>query len=173
MIITFTKLQTHHLMLLLKWLETPHVKAWWDRDVVWTPKLIKEKYGTYIENYKIEDGIRKPMHAYIIIVDGIEIGYIQYYNAYDFAHDWSLEVLPTKLAFCDIFIGEYTYVNKGIGSEILKEFCMKYIFKEFMHCLIDPEVHNLAAIRACSKAGFKELYRTNRAVIMLKSRNNI
>lgn len=58
MTITFKSLSTNHLPLLLKWLETPHVKAWWYRDVKWTPKLIEEKFASYIEGYKIEDGVR-------------------------------------------------------------------------------------------------------------------
>jgi len=40
--------------------EINHVKAWWDQDLPWTPKLIEEKYGSYIHGYKIEKGIKKP-----------------------------------------------------------------------------------------------------------------
>jgi hypothetical protein len=43
--ITFIPLQESHFPLLLKWLEAPHVKAWWDQDVHWNLELIKEKFG--------------------------------------------------------------------------------------------------------------------------------
>lgn len=33
MAITFETLHESHFTLLLKWLETPHVKKWWDEDV--------------------------------------------------------------------------------------------------------------------------------------------
>ena len=50
--ITFKPLSKSHLDLLLKWLETFHVKAWWDQDVKWTMKLVEEKYGHYIKGNK-------------------------------------------------------------------------------------------------------------------------
>jgi len=31
---TFQPLAISHFPLLLQWLETPHVKAWWDQDVL-------------------------------------------------------------------------------------------------------------------------------------------
>ena len=82
--ITFKPLTKSHLDLLLKWLETPHVKAWWDQDVQWTMKLIKEKYGHYIKGYKklkLEGKIiKKLMWAFIIFFEEMPIGYIQYYT---------------------------------------------------------------------------------------------
>lgn len=36
MIIKFIPLAELHFSLLLKWLNTSHVKSWWDRDVNWT-----------------------------------------------------------------------------------------------------------------------------------------
>ncbi len=44
--ITFKVLKEEHFLLLLKWLETPHVKLWW---VNWTLGLIKEKYDNYVK----------------------------------------------------------------------------------------------------------------------------
>ncbi len=47
--ITFETLSEKHFSLLLKWLETPHVKKWWDQDIHWTLGLIKEKYDNYVK----------------------------------------------------------------------------------------------------------------------------
>lgn len=64
MIIIFKPLQENHFPLLLNWLETSHVKAWWDQDVKWTPELIKERFGSYVHGFKrlkLKDrGIEKP-----------------------------------------------------------------------------------------------------------------
>ena len=76
--LTFIPLQESHFPLLLKWLEMPHVKAWWDQDVQWTSKLIKKKFETYVQGYKILKNIKKPMHSFIICKDEKEIGYIQF-----------------------------------------------------------------------------------------------
>lgn len=55
MTITFEPLHESHFPLLLKWLETPHVKKWWpitpkldtsevgDQDVTYTMDLVREK----------------------------------------------------------------------------------------------------------------------------------
>lgn len=166
--INFTKLQNSHFPLLLKWLEAPHVKAWWDEDIVWNPELIEQKYNTYIQGYKIEHGISKPIHAYIITVDEVKVGYIQYYNAYDFERDEPLINLPASLAAFDIFIGDHNHVGKGIGSKVLRQFCDEYIFAEFDHCLADPDVGNIGAIHAYAKAGFNEIYRTNKVIMMVR-----
>ncbi len=46
--ISFRSLSEQDFSLLLKWLETPHVKTWWDSDVVWTIDKITRKYGSYV-----------------------------------------------------------------------------------------------------------------------------
>ncbi|MHC3898088.1 UNVERIFIED_CONTAM: hypothetical protein LBW93_04190 [Wolbachia endosymbiont of Nasonia longicornis] len=45
--ITFKALKEEHFSLLLKWVETPNIKKWWDADINWTPELIEEKYSNY------------------------------------------------------------------------------------------------------------------------------
>jgi aminoglycoside 6'-N-acetyltransferase len=155
--ITFKPLENSHLPLLLKWLETPHVKAWWDQDIHWTPALIQEKYGSYVEGYKIENGLRKPMHAYVICFNNIEIGYIQLYNAHDFPREdnTSLNELPASLAAFDIFIGEESYVGKGIGSMIMQQFLQEKVDPHYEACFVDPDTANTRAIKAYEKVGFK------------------
>lgn len=159
--ILFTPLQGNHFPLLLKWLETPHVKAWWDQDVRWTPELIKEKYGEYVRGVKrlaLSDKVlEKPMHAFIICVNGQEIGYIQYYDAYDFPREPKLEGLSQDIASLDIFIGEKSAIGKGWSALILTQFLKEHIFKHFEAVFVDPDTANTQAIRAYEKAGFKKV----------------
>lgn len=157
--ITFTPLQERHLPLLLEWLETPHVKAWWDQDVQWTIELIKDKFGSYVQGYKITDGVKKPMQAFIICVDNKEIGYIQLYNAHDFAHEdgRALDALPQSLAAFDIFIGDPAYVGKGYGSRIMKQFLQEFVDPVYEACFVDPDTANTQAIRAYENAGFEKI----------------
>ncbi|MBN8828196.1 MAG: GNAT family N-acetyltransferase [Sphingobacteriia bacterium] len=162
--LTFHSLQKQYLSLLLKWLETPHVKAFWDQDTTWTPALIEEKYGSYTENYKIDSNIKKPIHAFIVYQDNFPIGYIQYYNAYDFPREDGIELtdLPNSLAAFDIFIGNINYIGKGIGPEVIKILLKDYIWKEFNACFVDTESNNIAALKAYQKAGFQEIKRSTR-----------
>src|SRR3990167_4443213 len=129
MTITFQPLQESHFPLLLKWLKTPHVKAWWDPDVKWTLELIKEKFGSYVQGYKLEQGVKKPFQAYVICMDDVPMGYIQLYNAHDFPRNYpdGLEELPASLAALDIFIGEEAFLGKGLGSRIMKQFLAEYV----------------------------------------------
>lgn len=157
MTLSFKPLQESHFPLLLKWLETPHVKTWWDTDVQWTPELIKEKFGTYVQGYKVEQGIKKPFQAYIIYVDTQPVGYIQLYTAHDFARDYpaSLETLPLSLAALDFFIGEQDYLGQGLAPVVLTQFLQEYVAHFYEACFVDPETTNIRAIRVYEKAGFK------------------
>lgn len=153
--ITFKPLAESDFSHLLKWLQEPHVKAWWDQDIQWTPELIREKFGDYVNGYKTENGARKKVNAYIIHVGEIPIGYIQAYNAHDFSRTKPLTGLPEKLAAFDIFIGEPDYVHQGIGSRALRQFLDTLYDEGYAYAFADPATANTAAIKAYGKAGFK------------------
>jgi aminoglycoside 6'-N-acetyltransferase len=154
--ITFEPLNESHFPLMLKWLESPHIKRWWDQDVVYTLDLVKEKYMSYVKGYKQVSGSNKPIRAYIINVAQTPVGYIQIYNAYDFARSKPLLGLPENLGAFDIFIGEKEYLGKGIGSRAISEFFSIYN-GGYSHIFADPDSNNVAAIKSYEKAGFKKL----------------
>lgn len=174
MTITFEKLNAAHFPLLLKWLMTPHVRIWWDSNIAWSPELIEEKYGQYVHGYKqlsLPSGIiKKPMYAYIILKDGKEIGYIQYYKKQDFPseHGHDTSNLPAYMAALDWYIGEPEYLLKNIGSEALNLFMEQYISKNFDAVFVDPDTENVAAIRTYEKAGFVASKVINGITCMLK-----
>lgn len=175
---TFLPLQEKHFPLLLEWLETPHVKAWWDQDVHWTMELVKEKYGCYVKEFKrltLSDKIiEKPMHAFIMCVDGVEVGYIQYYSAYDFPREqgYELKGLPSSLASIDVFIGEASFIGKGFGPLLMEAFLDEHVFKEFEAVFVDPDTANLHAIRAYEKAGFQQVHTIKKGSITWMVKNS-
>lgn len=152
--ISFKSLCEVDFILLLEWLEAPHVKAWWDKDIEWTPDLIRENFD-YVKGYKLDNGVAKAISARIIYVDNTPIGYIQFYSAHEFDSSKSLTGLPSSLAGFDIFIGDEQYVNRGIGSKVMVQF-LKEHGGSYTHVFVDPESTNLAAIRAYEKSGFKK-----------------
>jgi ribosomal protein S18 acetylase RimI-like enzyme len=169
----FALLNHEQLKLLFKWLECPHVKLWWDQDVVWTKELVVQKYSTYINGYKLQDGKMLPINAYIICIDTKPIGYVQIYNAYDFPRSAELKDLPISLAAVDIFIGEKNFLHKNIGSMALTLFLQQYCPKKYTHIFVDPNSNNIAAIKSYQKVGFsviKENIASNE-VWMLKENN--
>ena len=160
MLFTFEPIDESHFSLLLKWLESPFIKVWWDPEITWTHKLIEEKYGTYVKGYKkiILAGkvIERPISAFIILLNSHKIGYIQYYDFYDFPREYSQVIsgLPANLAAIDMFLGEKNLMGKGIGPALLEQFLKEYVFKKFDAVFVDPESANKNAIRAYEKAGF-------------------
>lgn len=152
--ITFTSLSKLHFPLLLEWLQTPYVKKWWDPDVDWTHALIEEKYNSYVLMYKIQDGVKKSIKAYIVYIDNEPIGYFQSYNAYDFPQSKPLIGLPQNLITFDIYIGEEKYLGRGLGTKIIEQFFTEYNLDN-KNIFVSVDNNNKAAIRAYKKAGFK------------------
>lgn len=154
MAITFKPLNESHFPLLLKWLESPHVKKWWVQDVTYTIGLVREKYSSYVKGYKLEGGVQKPIQAFIIYSDQNPVGYIQIYNAYDFPRSKPLLGLPSNLGAFDIFIGEAAALQQGLGSKAILEF-LRLHGNQYSYIFADPDSNNLSAIKCYEKAGFK------------------
>lgn len=154
--ITFEALNDSYFRFLLKGLEAPHVKKWWDQDITYTLDEVKKKYGPYVKGYKEIEGLKKPIQAYIIYVERVPIGYIQIYNAYDFPRSAPLLGLPKNLGAFDIFIGEKKYLGQNLGSKIIIKFLNLY-GGTYTHIFTDPDLRNSAAIKCYEKAGFKRL----------------
>lgn len=156
--IKFIPLRQEHFPRLLTWLNEPHVMKWWPHDHgsgTWTLDDIITKYTSYVDGYKLVDGYKKPIHAFVVYYQNIPVGYAQYYNAYDFPRGYLLEGLSKKLGAVNVFIGEDEYTGKGLGTALINAFLDKQVWPRFDACFVDPEVHNIAAIRAYEKCGFK------------------
>lgn len=156
MTITFKPLHESHFPLLLKWLEAPHVKKWWDQDVTYTMELVREKYSSYVKGYKLEGGAQKPIQGFIIHNNQNPVGYIQIYNAYDFPRSKSLLGLPENLGAFDIFIGEAAALQQGLGSKAIFEF-LRLHGNQYSYIFADSDINNLSAIKCYEKAGFKRV----------------
>lgn len=156
MAITFKPLHEFYFPLLLKWLEAPHVKKWWDQDVTYTLELVREKYGSYVKGYKLVDAIKKPIQGFIIHHNQNPVGYIQIYNAYDFPRSKPLSGLPENLGAFDIFIGEEEALQQGLGTKAIFKF-LKMHGNEYAYIFADPDSNNIAAVKCYEKAGFHKI----------------
>jgi len=152
--ISFCKLSVNDFPIILKWLETPHVKAWWDTHISWNLEKITEKYQSYVAGFKLEGGERKTIFAYIIAAQGRDVGYIQYYSAHDFLMIPNTPSFQGALAAIDFYIGESDLLGHGIGSHALSQFMDEVVFKHFDAALVTPDIKNIAAIGCYQKAGF-------------------
>jgi len=144
--LTFVPLTPAHFPLLLQWLEAPHVKAWWDRDLTYDLALVKEKFGP-----RAQGQAEAKIKAYVVECGGVAMGYVQMYGAEE-----GLPV-PQPSAGMDIFIGEEKFLNLGLGPLILEAFWQDILSKDFASCVVDPETRNLKALGAYTRAGFQIL----------------
>lgn len=58
----------------------------------------------------------------------------------------------------DLFIGDANYIGKGYGSKIVAQFVGK-LFKlpHVTRIIINPDINNIAVIKAYERAGFKKI----------------
>ncbi len=167
--IEFKLLSETHFPLLFKWLNTTHVKNWRDQSIIHTEESISKKYLSYIEGYKLENGEKMPILAFIIYADRHPVGYIQLYNAYDFVKKLKLINLPKSLGAIDFFIGEEEYLRRGIAHKAL----VRFNYQEFDYIFVDPDIDNFAAIRTYESAGFRRIKEHANELWMLKENFNV
>ncbi len=149
--IAFRPLTYDDLPMMVRWLNTPHVRQWWQDD----PRTLEEA----IEEYTPQIEGKEPTSAYVILSGERPIGYIQTYRIADYpAYAAALDV-EAGAAGVDLFIGEADCVHRGLGAPILRAFLRDVAFAMpgVTCCIIGPAVSNATAIRAYEKAGFRYL----------------
>ena len=146
--ITFRNLGVDDLQSMFLWLLKPHVAKWYARAPGSFPEIVA-KYGPRTQR-------ESPVRAYIIVVDGKDIGYIQSYSLDDFpdyAHRLGIE---SGVAGLDLFIGEEAFLGWGLGARAIRRFVDRHVFGETPApaCIGGPQDGNHAALRAFERAGF-------------------
>lgn len=141
--------------LMSKWLSDPEVLTYYEGrnnsfDLEKTIKKFRRKI--------VEPIGQTPC---IIEYEGKPIGYLQYYktDTEEYETDGKVDIDKYSNPYAmDLFIGETSYWNKGLGSEIIK-LLLQYIFQnEHGHAVfIDPQTWNVRAIKCYEKSGFKPL----------------
>jgi aminoglycoside 6'-N-acetyltransferase len=140
--------------LMVRWRAEPHVRAWWDPDEP-APDLdaVRAHYGP---RARPED----PTTACIIELDGVPIGYLQFYRWLDWPEDaTALEVVADAHTFgIDVFIGEPRAVDRGVGTRAVSLICEHLErTKGALAIALATETTNLRAQRAYEKAGFRKV----------------
>lgn len=124
---------------MLNWLQTPHVKRWWDDGDDSLEKVaahygpVDPGTGSYLL-WLSEAGTERP------------IGYFQYYTC------------PDGAIGIDQFIGEPDCIGRGLGPAAIRHF-VAMLRAEFGQVAIelDPHPDNDSAIRCYEKVGFKTI----------------
>lgn len=147
--INFRALNEEDIPLIFRWFNAPHVQDFyslrqWSEEEVFTklkPILRKEK----------------PILGFLIIYSQRPIGYIQYYRVADYP--WPAQDIEEQMsniaAGLDMFIGEASFIRKGIGPVAVSTFLEQIIWPKFSYCFVDPDARNAASIKMFQKCGFQ------------------
>ncbi len=147
--LTFRPITRADIPLLHRWRNLPHVSQWWHPS---NPSYAdaQAEYTAYMRpNYGVA--------AYIMQINGVDVGFIQLWHVRDFPDYKPFVPLTGDIAGVDVFIGEVSYLHKGWGPRLMHRFFCDYVFKDpaVSACIIDPLPENTAAIRAYAKSGFR------------------
>jgi RimJ/RimL family protein N-acetyltransferase len=143
----FRPMNLDDLPLMHRWVNTPHVREWWDA----LPAL-----DAVVAKYTPRILCKEPTRSFIVAAGATPIGYIQSYRIADYP-DYARHLgADDRAAGVDLFVGEAEFVGHGYGSAILNEFLRTVVFTDEWptECVIGPEIENQRAIRSYQKAGF-------------------
>jgi RimJ/RimL family protein N-acetyltransferase len=148
--ISFRKLKSEDLPLMQRWLNEPHVHEWYDKDKDNTIEGVTKRYDPKIVG-------KEPTDCYLVLYENVPVGYIQTYKVNDWPEFGDYVGYDNHTASIDVFIGERSFLGRGLGSLILRKFLKEIVFlkEEITTCIIGPEPKNVRAIKAYEKAGFK------------------
>ena len=147
--IEFRPMVADDLRLLHKWTLRPHALRWYGDHGA---------YEDVASHYLPAIAGSDPTDHYIVVLDGAPVGMVQTYVVADYP-DYAAVIGITDCATAgvDIIIGEEELTGKGLGTEVLRRFVDDIVFarSETTSCVADPDVANLASVRAFEKAGFR------------------
>lgn len=151
MTIQFKKMTEQDLPLWEKWIKLPHVSNIWFLDA--------EEGEESLDRIREKTKGNGHTVAFIILLDDLPIGYIQYCDLYAYQTLLSkpssiFSYVDPKTYSIDLFIAEVNLLNKGLGTKIVELFRNKLIEEGAKKILIDPAATNKRAIRCYEKAGF-------------------
>ncbi len=118
------------------------------RDVSFTMEEVKMKF------FDRDDEVKRCM----VVYQGKEIGYIQYYPITPDTSNLSDYQGLEGVYGLDQFIGESEFWNKGIGP-LLVTSMVDYLFSEKKagRIIMDPMISNVRAIKCYEKCGFRKV----------------
>jgi RimJ/RimL family protein N-acetyltransferase len=138
------------LALVHRWLGEAHVAEWWGEA---------SPYETMVETWSARVDGRDPVTPWMMEIEGVPVGFIQWYRVADEA-DWFPGVaIPDGTVAVDLAIGDPDYVGRGHGRRLLLEFChhvLRSVAPDSPEVWIDPSPRNEAAIRSYQAAGFTD-----------------
>ena len=153
----FFPLQLAHAVLLHRWLQELHVRAFWDDG----DRLYSQVKAHYFQPRSVEQ--------FLIFHENMPIGYIQS-QVIDSKHEFGKMRAKTGETYgIDLFIGEKEFIGKGMATAILSAFIdtLREAHLNLKAVLFDPSENNPRAIHVFVKLGAKPIATHAEKVILI------
>lgn len=147
--ISFKPLEYKDFEQLFIWVHQSEVARWYPETKNWLE--FKPKFEQKINN-------PTSCFAFMVFIDKVPIGYMQYYLADKVGEGWWPEEKAGTVGI-DQFIGNLDYLDKGFGTAFIYEFIQKKLLTQSFvkKIIVDVDSENKRAIRCYQKVGFKEV----------------
>ena len=144
----FRPMTAEDLRLVHEWRQSPHVRRWWVGL-----ETLEDAAARYLPAIEGKD----PTDFYIALLDEQPIGFVQTYLVSEDPEYAALVGASEGVAGLDLLIGDEQLTGQGIGTKIIGRFVEEVVFAPptTVACVADPDVQNVASIRAFEKAGFR------------------
>ena len=139
----FIPLTSDYLQILYVWLQKPHVREFWD-DGNRSLEQVKRHY------FEPESDLQR----YLGIFQKTPIAYLQTYEIPKSGHA-SSEWASDQTVGIDFFIGEESFLGRGVGTRFLQA-ALNLCQKKYSTVVVDPELQNARAIHIYRKVGFQD-----------------
>jgi RimJ/RimL family protein N-acetyltransferase len=147
--ISFRGLQPADFPMLHEWLGRPHVAEWWGAPP--TLDEVREKFEPLT-------GDGTPVLAYVAMLDGVPLGYIQTYVVRGSGDGWWPDEQDPGARGIDQYLADASSLGRGLGTAMVRAFVAR-LFEDpdVTRVQTDPSPRNARAIRCYEKAGFRAL----------------
>lgn len=126
-----------------KWLYLPHVAAWYTHPLDWIDEVEKRN-----DEFSF-------LHHFIAEVDGMPIGFCQFYEYRQSGEDWHGDIKLDGTYSIDYLIGDTDYLGKGFGKAIIKALVEQIKVQEnAKRIIVQPEQENKASCNTLLSSGF-------------------
>ncbi|HJQ01536.1 MAG TPA: GNAT family N-acetyltransferase [Jatrophihabitans sp.] len=145
--LAFRPLTESDLPLLAEWIARPHVARWWYEPV--GSAAVRAEYLPCVHG-------TEPTHALVAQLDGIEVGFAQWYRWADYPEHAGKLGADEDEAGIDYLVADPARCSQGFGTRLVGALIeqVRLAWPAVAGLVVDPEQGNRASCRVLEKNGF-------------------
>jgi RimJ/RimL family protein N-acetyltransferase len=142
--ITLRPFEDDDLPLFARWLSRDYIQKWYHDPDDWLDE-IRRRHGDF-----------GWLHHFIVMADGVAVGFCQYYDCFDAnaLEDWYTVTTPGETYSIDYLIGQPDYLGRGYGTAIVARLTEMVRALGGQEIIVNPEAENLPSCGALRANGY-------------------